>query len=148
MRSVALVGAALLLGVIPGIPRDGLAQESRPGFVVVVHPDNPVATLTRDQVSRIFLKRTIRWEDGTQILPVDLARTAPVRELFSRAVLHRPADAIAAHWQQQIFSGRGVPPPELDSEARVAEYVRRNLGAIGYLAAATNTAGLRVVAVR
>ena len=41
--------------------------------------------------------------------------------------------AVKLYWQQAVFSGRDVPPPELDSEQEVVRFVLRNPGAIGYV---------------
>jgi hypothetical protein len=62
------------------------------------------------------------------------------------AKLHkRTASAIDAYWQQQIFSGRGVPPPVLPNDDAVVEYVRKTPGAVGYVSLSTPAEGLRVI---
>ena len=43
------------------------------------------------------------------------------------------AAAIVAFWQQQIFSGRDVPPAEKASEKDVIAYVKDHEGAVGYV---------------
>jgi hypothetical protein len=55
--------------------------------------------------------------------------------------------AIKAYWQQRIFSGRGVPPPELGTDAHVVAYVLKYDGAVGYVSAAAELEGTRVVTV-
>jgi hypothetical protein len=62
-------------------------------------------------------------------------------------VLQRSVAAVKAYWQQRIFSGRGVPPPELDSEERVVVYVLEHEGAVGYLSQVTDAKDAKVVAV-
>jgi hypothetical protein len=54
---------------------------------------------------------------------------------------------MVAYWQQQIFSGRGVPPLELSTETAVVEYVRAHPGAVGYVSAGADIRGLKVVEV-
>ena len=81
-------------------------------------------------------------------MPVDLSESAPAREAFSTAVHHKPVKAVRAYWQQQIFSGRDVPPPEKTSDEQVIAFVRATPGAIGYVsAAAPLTGGVRRVQV-
>ena len=46
------------------------------------------------------------------------------------------------------FSGRGVPPPQLDSDEAVLRYVRARRGAIGYVSQAAATSGVKVIGVR
>jgi len=55
---------------------------------------------------------------------------------------------VKSYWQQQIFSGRDVPPVEKSSDAQVVAFVKQNPGAIGYVAEGTDTAGTKVVTVQ
>jgi ABC-type phosphate transport system substrate-binding protein len=122
-----------------------LSAAAAPSFVVIVNPGN-AATLTRDEIANIFMKRITRWNDhAVPILVVDALPDSPVREAFSRAVLHRDVGAMEAYWQQQIFSGRDVPPVIKDTDGEILAFVRRNPGAIGYVSAGAQLDGVRVV---
>lgn len=112
----------------------GLHAQSA-AFRVVVHSSNPASSLARADVARLFLKKASAWPDGRGALPVDLGENAPARRAFSKVVLERDVSAVRAYWQQQIFSGRGVPPVEKGSDADVLAYVRANPGAVGYVSA-------------
>ena len=50
--------------------------------------------------------------------------------------------------QQQIFAGRDLPPPELDSDDEVVKYVLRYPGAIGYVSAGANVGAAKIVTVK
>jgi len=118
------------------------------GFVVVVSRDNPLTTIQRDKLSKIFLKRVVTWPDDRPAEPVDLQMSDPVRRAFTKAVHGKSIAAVRAFWQQQIFSGRDVPPPEKGSVADVMEFVSTHAGAVGYLPhTATLGAGLKVIAI-
>jgi len=71
-----------------------------------------------------------------------------VRRRFSEQVLNRSVTAVRSYWQQIIFSGRDVPPPELGGDAEVLEFVKKHVGAIGYVSGAASTNGAKVIAVR
>jgi ABC-type phosphate transport system substrate-binding protein len=103
-----------------------MAQE----FVVVVN-DAADASLNRSDVADIFLKRKGGWK------PVDQEKNAPVRAGFSKDILGRDVSAVEAHWQQQIFAGRDVPPPTKGSDAEVLAHVRSNPKGIGYVTPGT-----------
>lgn len=133
-----------LLALLP--PPAGLGQEA-PEYRVIVHQDHPADSISPERLEDIFLKRTTRWTDGSRTLPVDQPVGALVRDVFSRAVLGRSSRSIAAHWQQQIFSGRGVPPPELADEGAVLGYVASRPGAIGYVSDAAPLQGVKVLEV-
>jgi ABC-type phosphate transport system substrate-binding protein len=113
-------------------------------YKVVVNSSNPVASMTRDEVARIFLKKSTKFPDGRSASPVDLPVNSATREGFSRSVLGKPASAVDAYWQQQIFSGRDIPPPQ-KSEAAAINFVRSNENGIAYVSAGADTAGLKVV---
>jgi len=116
-------------------------------FKIIVHETNPVSSMTRAEISKIFLKKTTKL-NGTKALPVDLVGSNPLRQSFSRSIHRRPFSAIKAYWQQQIFSGRGIPPPEKKSDREVVAYVWGNPGAIGYVSASTKTEGVKILSVK
>jgi len=139
-------GLSLLIAILIVLSGPAAAQRTA-GFQVVVNAANPVSQLSRDELSSLFLKKSTRWEDGSAIHPVDLPNDSPIREVFSRQIHGRSVASIAAYWQQQIFSGRGVPPPEKNTEAEAAAFVRADPGAIGYLSAGAVPPGLKTVQV-
>jgi len=102
-------------------------------FFVVVNAANPMTEIDRDGLSKIFLKRSTMWSSGKAIQPVDLPIDAASRGAFSKAVLHKSVTAVRAYWQQQIFSGRDVPPAEKPSESDVLDVVKSDVNAIGYV---------------
>ena len=128
--------SALILTVVGATAGPGAAAPQT-GYAVVVNPANSTASLSRADVARLFLKKLTSWPGGAPVAPVDQARTAPVRQAFSIDVHEKDADAVAAHWQVQVFSGRDVPPRTLRSDADVLAFVRSNPGAIGYVSTAT-----------
>ena len=126
----------------------GVAEAEELPFRVVVHASNPVVSMTRAQLSAVYMKRTRSWADGTEIVPVDHPQLSPLRERFSRAVHGKSVAYVTRYWQRLIFSGRAVPPRELRSDAAVLELVRRNAEAVGYVDARTPLGdGVKAIAV-
>jgi ABC-type phosphate transport system substrate-binding protein len=119
-----------------------------PSHKIIVHPNNPSSTLDRRFVQDAFLKKVTSWPGGDVIRPVDLAPRSRVREEFSDQVLARPIAAVRRYWQQNIFAGRSLPPPELESDEQVIEYVLKHEGAIGYVSPNASLRGSKVVALR
>jgi ABC-type phosphate transport system substrate-binding protein len=147
-RSLVLVfllatAAALQAPLLPY--RAGAQALAVPAFRVIVHGSNPHARLDRDFVTNAFLRKASRWHHGEAIRPVDLHGKAVARQKFSTQVLRRSVAAVRIYWQQLIFSGRGLPPPELASDLEVVRYVARNAGAIGYVSGTADVGGLKVV---
>jgi len=121
------------------------AEPSRSGYVVIVHPGTGVARIDRKLLGEIFLRRATRWPDDSPIRPVDLAPDARARARFAEDVLSRSVASVRSYWQQRIFSGQGLPPPELQDDEVVA-YVLSHPGAIGYVTPGTPLNGAKTVA--
>jgi ABC-type phosphate transport system substrate-binding protein len=143
MLSPLFFAAAIFLSV---------AAEAQPGpgvrIRVVVHPSSNVSTLTRAEVSAIFMKRTRSWPDGAEIVPVDQPPRSGVREQFSRAVHGKSVAYVTRYWQRLIFSGRGLPPHQESDDHSVLAFVRATPGAIGYVDGSVSiAAGVKVVEV-
>lgn len=138
LLGLAVISVAL---VHRGVP----AKETDPGFRVIVHAENPTLWVTREDVSKLMLKKSIRWEDGTEAYPVDLAPGSPVRDAFSELIHGRSTETVVKYWQRQVFSGRTVPPPTVASDQEVVAYVRSHPGGIGYVSAAARLEGVREI---
>jgi ABC-type phosphate transport system substrate-binding protein len=135
----------LFLGVLMTIRPAGAAEE----FVVIVNAANPVTSVGTGQLSSLFLKKLTQWSGGLPAVPVDLGSESPVRESFSHQVHHKGTAAVKAYWQQMIFSGREVPPPEKASAREVVAFVSANRGGVGYVPAGTPLgSGVKTVEVK
>lgn len=131
-------------GQEPADRRDTAATAYR----VIVNPRNPRRVLSRSFLRDAFLRKSITWSDGETIRPADLARPYASRARFELEIVGKTPAQLRAYWNQQVFSGKGVPPPALDSEAAVLAYVRRHRGSVAYLPATASTEGVAVVAVK
>lgn len=112
---------------------------------VIVNPKNPTSKLSKQFVADAFLKKRTRWGGDATIQPVDLGQKHSVRARFSRSMLDRDVGAVRRYWAQLVFSGRGVPPPEVTNEDAVMAYVAKNPGAIGYVSASATLTGVKAV---
>jgi ABC-type phosphate transport system substrate-binding protein len=109
----------------------------QPGYVVIVNEANGVGAMSAADLSKVFFKKVNRWSTGLDAVPVDLPEGAAAREAFNAGVHGKNLGAVRAYWQQQIFSGRGVPPLEKATDEQVVAFVRATPGAVGYVAAGT-----------
>jgi ABC-type phosphate transport system substrate-binding protein len=108
-----------------------LAQSNN--YKVIVNNANSVNSMTKKEVSNLFLKKTTKWSSGEKVQPVDLVDTSAIRQGFSKGVHGRKVSSIKAYWQKEIFSGRNVPPAEKKTEREVLQFVSNNPGAVGYV---------------
>lgn len=100
-----------------------------------MNASNPATSMSREEVSKLFLKRVDRRESGLRLIPVDQRADNSSREDFSTAVLGKPVKNIKAYWRKVVFSGLDEPPTEVASDAEVVTFVASNVGAIGYISA-------------
>jgi len=134
----------LAFAIVAGL---GAASVQAAGYKVIVNPANPATTLAKKDVSALFLKKKVKWDDGAAVTAVDQTDKAAVRESFTTSIHGKPVAAIKSYWQQQIFSGRGVPPVEQPSDSEVVALVRSSPGGIGYVDAGADTSGVKVVTI-
>ena len=140
----------LLVAVLIGPTLRGASAQNTGNavFQIVAHPLNPATSVDRRFLAQAFLKKAAYWPDGEPLRPVDLPAASETRRRFSESVLSRTVAAVKSYWQQIIFSGRGVPPPELESDEAVLRHVARFPGAIGYVSGATSVRGAKILVVK
>lgn len=139
-RIVIVLAAALAL--------TGAADAAAQEFKVVVHASVGADQISAGDLSKIFQKKASNLPSGEAARPVDQGKDAVVREAFSKAIHGRSASQIESWWQQQIFSGKDVPPEQKSSDAEILAWVGSTPGAIGYVSAAASVgSGVKVVRV-
>lgn len=140
--AAGLAALALASGITPRAAAQGEAVR------IVVNESNPTTSISKAQVSRLFLKKVTTWDHGAPVAPVDQGDSASVREAFSAQFHGKSVAEVKAYWQRMIFSGRSTPPPIKGSDREVIEFVRGNSGAIGYVSAGAGVSGVKVLDVR
>ncbi len=119
-------------------------------YKVVVNAGNPVASITKAELVDLFLKKATAWEKGEKVSPVDLSENSSARMGFSKSVLGKTIDQIKAYWNYKIFSGLDTPPPVLNTDRAVLEFISENRNAIGYVSssAPVDNASVKVLTVK
>ena len=112
---------------------------------VVVNPKSPMASMTADQVSGIFLGKSNTLPSGGTAMPTDLPDSAATRELFYTKVTGKSTAQVKAAWSRLVFSGKATPPKELGSSADVKKFVAANPDAIGYIEKSAVDSSVKVV---
>lgn len=143
-RRLCLYLAAVGVLTAASSPEPAPAQE----FVVIVNASNPVASMSKEEVAKLFLKKTVSWPAGTTVAAVEQPMTAKTREAFAREVLGKTIAQVKSYWQQQIFSGRDVPLPEKQNDDDVVAFVRSNPNGIGYVAKGVEVGrGVKIISI-
>ncbi len=137
---VAAAVAALALSIAAPAP----AEEP---FKVVANLEVSAESLSRAQLSDVFLKRATAFPGGGPAAPVDLAEDSKTFEAFSQAIHGKPGSLVRTFWKKVAATGRDSPPPVRHSDEEVLAFVRTTRGGIGYVSAATPTTGVKVIRV-
>ncbi|HUS27652.1 MAG TPA: hypothetical protein VMZ53_04065 [Kofleriaceae bacterium] len=143
MRALRL---AIVVMLVLGLGSASIAAEEE--FKVIVHPDISVDAVSRDFLRDAYLKKATEWSSGTTVHPIDLSTKFGVRSAFIEKVLRKTPTQLRRYWNQQIFSGKGVPPPEASSTDAVISYVLSHKGAVGYLPASADSGKAKVIKVQ
>ena len=145
-RSLTLLSLAVSIclpvhatGVAPG-------DAEEPGFLLVVHADNPAESLSRDRVAALFLLAQQTWDGDLAVEPVGQVAGTTAHGAFSREIHGKSSAAVKRDWLEADVAGRRVE--RLVDDAAVLEWVRSRPGAIGYVSrkAALGT-GVKAIAV-
>jgi ABC-type phosphate transport system substrate-binding protein len=139
LRTLAICAAVVLSS--PG------AMQAQAGFKVIVNSANSVRSLRVSEVSKLFLRKQSKWDNGKSVQPVDQVESAATRRRFSQAMLGMDIPSVKSFWQEVVFSGRGEPPVEKPSDADVVAYVKANRAAIGYVSPEAAVGDVKVVLV-
>ena len=123
-------------------------RASAQDYKIVANSGVAASDIPSAELVKIFLKQSSKFSDGGSAVPIDQGKASPVRAAFSQKVLGKSVGAVDTYWQQQIFSGKDVPPATKSSDDDVIAFVKATPGAIGYVSGGAATAGVKVIAVK
>jgi ABC-type phosphate transport system substrate-binding protein len=130
-----------LMGIAVGC---SISLYSLADIVVIVHPGND-ADLNQKMVKRIFLGKEKKFSNGKEALPINQVPASNARGSFDTDTLGRSSTQIAAYWSKLVFTGKGIPPKELDNDAAVLAIVADNPNAIGYVDSTSVSDAVKVI---
>jgi ABC-type phosphate transport system substrate-binding protein len=136
----AALAAALLLAAPPASAQ-GVDRSLR----VVVSKDNKLASLTTDDLNRIFLGKKTLWESGTRIVPAMPEEESTAGEAFLSVTLKKSVSQFRAYWKRLLFSGGGTVPKVFRSSSQLVDFVARQPGAIAVVEAGAVDDRVRVL---
>jgi ABC-type phosphate transport system substrate-binding protein len=123
------------------------ALPARAQIVVIANPTLKAMDISSADLHDVFTGTASTLKDGSHVTPV-LLRAGVVNDSFLTLYVGKSDSAFRANWRSLLFSGQGVMPRTLDSEAAVVDYVAHNPGAIGYIAKTTPHEGVKTLSVK
>jgi ABC-type phosphate transport system substrate-binding protein len=101
--------------------------------VAVVSANSAVTTLTKTQVTDIFLGKASRFPNGALAVPIDQPEGTVARDEFYAKFTGKSAAQIKAFWSKIIFTGRGQPPKEVANSIEMKKRISESPSVIGYI---------------
>jgi len=100
---------------------------------VIVNKTIEVSSLKTVQLRRIYSMRQLRWADNSAIVVYVLPSQHLIHKKFSKDVLHIFPYQLDRIWNKLTFSGLGVAPLLVKTQADLLHAVSITPGAIGYV---------------
>ena len=113
--------------------------------VMIVNTDNSVSSITKSQVTNIFLGSSSKWNNGLKAMPVDQAKTTKAGQDFLAKIVGMSESEYKNLWVEKMLSGEAEPPPVKNSDAEVISFVKENVGAVGFIDASSSDSGVKVL---
>lgn len=124
---------ALLFLLLCALPVRGWSQD----LLVIVNRDNPLDTISKQQLIDLFMGRTPYFPSGSAVVKLDAPSTSAVRKAFYHSLVDMSLSEVNAYWARLMFSGRATPPMQVPSEQDIVKLVTDNSNAIGYVPRST-----------
>jgi len=132
--SITTMAAALVL----------LSSSAFAGIVVIVHPSN-TNNIDAASIKQIFTGKASSYDDSSEAIPLNLGPKNAATDEFNDKVLRKSAKQLKAYWSKKMFTGSGMPPKEIGSDAEMVKLIATNPNLIGYVSAEAVDASVRVV---
>lgn len=102
-------------------------------IVIIANPTAGFDALTLAEARQLFMGKNRTLPNGQTAIPLMHEEQSLIRVSFDRSVLGRDPKQSRAYWAQMIFTGRGIPPRQLESDTQIKQEVAANPQAIGYI---------------
>lgn len=133
----------LLFGLL--IPSTSVGEQAQ--VVIIANYGVPTSNITLAELRDVFTGAATSLKGGLQVTPV-LLKQGSVNDGFLSLYIGKSDTGFRAGWRSVLFSGQGIMPKTLASEAAVVEYVAHTPGAIGYINRSTPHEGVKILVVR
>ena len=115
-------------------------------IVVVVHPDNPITSLTKKDVKRLFLGRMHNFPNSDiKVESIDHAEGSADYDKFYSSIINMNKSKLKRYRAYYLFSGKGRLPTQIKTVSKVLEYIAKTKNAIAYIDRKNITDRVKVV---
>jgi ABC-type phosphate transport system substrate-binding protein len=121
------------------------AQSVDNSLRIVVNKENKIASLSIDDLQRIFLGKKTLWESGTRIVPAMPEEESAAGSAFLSGTMQRSVSQFRTYWKRLLFSGGGTVPKVFRTNGQILDFVARQPGGIGVVEASAVDDRVRVL---
>ena len=114
---------------------------------IIANSSVGASSISAEEIKGVFLLNKTSLDDGSHVQPV-LAKGGPAHEALLKEYLGKTDAALQTYYRSLVFTGKASMPKILASDAEVAAYVAKTKGAVGYVGAAADAAGVKVLDVK
>ncbi|MCG8312999.1 MAG: phosphate ABC transporter substrate-binding protein [Pseudomonadales bacterium] len=102
-------------------------------LAVVVNLENPIDSISVDELINIYLGKSRQLAGGTKVIPIDQVEGESARIEFYDKVIKKSPSQLNSYWSRLIFAGKGRPPYAVTDDHEVIEFVSANPSMLGYV---------------
>ncbi|MBN2704212.1 MAG: hypothetical protein JXR23_08375 [Pontiellaceae bacterium] len=114
--------------------------------VVIVNPEAKFASMDEKAVQDIYLGLTKTLPDKVKAVPVVLS-IEKTHDEFLKTYIKRTSAQFDNLWKKAVFSGKGKPPQEFETEADLIAFVKETPGAIGYITLSDQMPEVKIITI-
>ena len=133
---IRMVTLIILLSIIPAVCHAN-------DVVVITNKSVSETTLTKDELINIYLGKKSSWNNGKRIWFAVLKGNT--HAAFLKDYIGKSESQFNTFWKKQVFTGKGKPPKQFDSDRAMVEFVAQTTGAVGYVSAGTDVSKVKAI---
>lgn len=133
----------LILALIFALAARTLAAD----FIVIVHAGNALSRMTEQDVKQIFLGKKTTWPNDRTI-DIITQEDTDAHAGFTQEILGKTPQQFMIYWKKMLFTGKGLLPRSVKTDAEVKAFISSNPDAIGYISPAALDNSVKKLEVR
>ena len=114
---------------------------------VIANQSVGASSVSAEELKAVFLVTKSSLSEGSHVEPV-LEKGGATHEAFIREYLGKGDSALQTYYRGLVFTGKASMPKMLGTDADVVGYVAKTKGAVGYVASAADTDGVKTLEVK
>ena len=112
---------------------------------IIVHKSNPLSSISKEELSNIFLGKKVLWESGSRIVAGMISTDNDQIKGFLKRICNKSVKRFNAHWMKFIFSGSGIRPQEFSSSMNASYFVGSHKNSIAIVDAPIKSNNVKIL---